>query len=553
MNSAERIEPALEALSTMSTGVIRKGEGISSETLSELECELGLPLPPSYACFLQSLGFFESRELALQGLTGVPGDRLSLVQAVRELRLQSVLARRIDVSRLVPVERLGDTAFVCLDGRGVAVRGEYPVIVFSPVTGKQDVLFESFADYLLARTGTPDPAVEESRRGAASRQSGDDWRRFCDAVDGFARRHHYDHAIEGGSLPKPREWRPYRMAVQDVLLGAVVVRHNAAANNLQVDCCLIDDLDEYEPHEAARFVVTFLLCEAYRGGGTMEIEFTRDFGRKRGLIPGQIHALARARNVGLQHFGEGRIAPQEAKALFEAVTDLPESTRARLRELASIGDLSVEQACYAVHHGDWTASELAWLVAAAANPGSILSGAVEAEESLLYSRDRNDCCTALLGGRLDRLLATRSVNGMAREDDPVPLAIDIVGDVAAKLYRCDEPIALAWTRASGSLTVPSGMPILVGVRAWSAAWLRRALADALRSAAALGVESAGHESVRAVLVPWDFCSLPEKEQDALSALAQELGVHLLVSPEPLSRLQEDARTRLRSGRIIRKC
>jgi SMI1-KNR4 cell-wall len=548
---AEQIAPALDALTAMSA--IRKGEGVSSETVSELERELGLALPSSYASFLQTLGFFEGHEFAVQGITGVPRDRLSLVQAVRELRLQSALVRQGDVSRLVPVERLGDAAFVCLDGRSVGIDGEYPVIVFSPVTGQQDVLFETFADYLLARTGTPDPAAEESRRRSASRQSSDDWRRFCDAVDGFAQRHHYDHVIEGGSLPKPGEWRPYRMAVQDVLLGAVVIRHNAAANNLQVDCCLIDDLYEYEANEAARFVVTFLLCEAYRSGGTMEIEFTRNFGRTRGLIPGQIHALARARNVGLQHFGEGRITSTEARALFEAVTDLSESTHARLRELAAMGDLSVEQACYAVHHGDWTPSELAWLLVAAANPGSILSGAVEAEESLLYSRDCNDCCGALLGGRLDRLLATRSVDGMTREDDPVPLTVELAGSALAKLYRCDEPIALAWSRASVNEVVAPGVPILVGVRAWSSAWMRRALADALRSVAALHVESVGPEPVRAVLVPWDFCSLPQTEQDALTSMAQELGVHLLVCPEPLSRLREDATTRLRAGRIVRKC
>ena len=343
------------------------------------------------------------------------------------------------------------------------------------------------------------------------------------------------------------------MAVQDVLLGAVVIRHNPAANNLQVDCCLIDDLEEYEQHEAARFVVTFLLCEAYRSGGTMELEFTRDFGRAHAPIPGQIHALARARGVTLAHFGESRITSTEARVLFASVTELPESTLVCLSEMDTAGELSVEQACFAVHHGDWSTAELAWLIGTAVRPGAVLSGANQAEHRLLFARDNDDCCTAILGGRLDRVLSTRPGESLPLEDDPVPLAIDLAADVFAKIYISDDPLELQWAWGPEPVTIPPGTPLLVAVRAWSGARLRRDLARDMEQFANWSDTQHQSDSVRAVLVPSDFESLGESQRGALGAAACGFGAHLLICPEPLNRLQEDALRRFKSGRITRKC
>ena len=546
MNGVTRIQPALATMADDARA--HHGAGISDQTVAALARELCAPLPPSYTDFLRAFGFYEGGGLAILGVTGQRGHDLSLIRATRDLRLQAALAGLYDVKSLVPVERIGETSFVCLDTATPGIGDECPVIRFTPALREKAAVSESFADYLLQRTGAQDASEMASSR----RRKADDWGRFEAAVKAFDETHHWDHEDEGGRLPAPKEWRPYRMAVQDVLLGAVVIRHNTAKNNLQVDCCIIDNLEEYADHEATRFVTLFLLCEAYQCGGTMEIEFTREQGRKQHMVPGAIHALAQELDVQLASWGSGRISAAEARALFVALTPFPQAARESLALLTDEASLSRPQACFAVHHGDWTVDEMAWLLIAAVSPGSILSGATRPEDGVLFARDLHDCCDALLGGQLDDLLMTRPSDSPTLEDDPMPLDIDIEEHIPAKSYVCGERLSVSWAQTSDGLRLEAGATLLVAVHAWSSARLRRSLGSALETVASRVPEEDRAYCVTCVLVPWDFHSLTDSEQEQQIQRAESLGIHVLISPEPLSRLEERAIALLDRAGVMRK-
>ncbi len=94
-------------------------------------------------------------------------------------------------------------------------------------------------------------------------------------VHAYQERYEYDHG-KGGTVPRNHDWRPYRYCIQDVLFGAVVVRHHRDGHHLVVDVLLPAAIEGYEPDAGAHALILFVLAEAYKCGGTMEIEFTEN-------------------------------------------------------------------------------------------------------------------------------------------------------------------------------------------------------------------------------------------------------------------------------------
>lgn len=383
------------------------------------------------------------------------------------------------------------------------------------------------------------------------------WERLTWHVVESPYRLEYDHAT-GGKLPRNHMWRPYRFCVQDVLFGATVVRHAREHNCLEVDVFLTAEVPQYEPNSGARWLATFLLSEAFKCGGSMEVRFTEYVEQQR--IPTALCRLAEKSGVPFSRnsIDRGRISPQEARELYVQLTDFSSQMRQRMDELVTQGRVSVERLCYSVHHGVWTLPELESIVLGAPFPDMVLTGEIQSEQRHLYSHAVFHARSALLGGFLDRALAHREHADEAGgafdlEDDERNIDIEFTSDIYAKRYRCaDESMVVPWLHPPSSVKVPPGESISILIRARDAVGLKRHLIEDIELAAAQPEDTAGWRGY--VLVPFDFNDpvLSDSERHSLLSQAKSKGVRVMVAPESTSTLDAEVRKRFMSSRIMRQ-
>ena len=373
-------------------------------------------------------------------------------------------------------------------------------------------------------------------------------------VDRSPRKLDYDHTA-GGKLPRNPEWRPYRFCIQDVLFGATVVRHNRDGNHLQVDVFLPVDIPEYEPDVGAQALTVFLLSEAYKCGGTMEIEFSQNV--EVGHVPASIRRIAARHGVELSC--KNRLLPSESRQFYAALTDFSPEMRAVLDELQEARRLSIERACYAIHHGVWSKPEAEAIILSSHYPDSVLGGDTLPEQRHLYRQDLQDACAAILGGDLDRRLAMKEYQDASGvtydlEDDVRNLSITFDPKTYAKTYVCPEDMPIPWLagKGEGARTVPAYTAMHVLVRARDAAGLKMHMPTDLHLARRVQQEGAsqGDEASVFILVPSDFNELGLRREELINA-ARAHGIGILVCPESMLTLTEDAARRLASSRVIR--
>lgn len=375
------------------------------------------------------------------------------------------------------------------------------------------------------------------------------WKRFIHHVKSFDASHEYSH-VDGGRLPKPHEWRPLRLCVQDVLIVAAVFRHNRENNNLEVDVFVTSELSEYEDLESVRTGVNLLLSEAYQSGGTMEIKFTHNV--ESGTVPQAIQEIATQHNISLSRATEGIITPEESKELYLNLADFSPQLISRIKELAENDTISPEQASYAFHNGRWTQADLDTILRGSDCARSILTGAAEPEDRLAFRRDLSHGTVAVLGGRLDRQLSLRGSEGIVNDDDPISLNIDFVPDIYAKLYSSEEPLALPWAATEIALIKP-GQYGLIAVRARNCAEIVACGAQDIKSVSSYRPSSDMPVAQRAILFSADFDALQRKDRESLIEMARDQDVALLVCQESLLQLEADTIKRLVGGKIARKC
>ena len=372
------------------------------------------------------------------------------------------------------------------------------------------------------------------------------------------REYQYDHT-EGGTLPRNHQWRPYRFCVQDAVLGLTVVRHSRRLNCLLVDVFLAADIPEYEPGSGAIALAAFLLSEAYRCGGTMEVRFTEYVEDQR--VPAALRDLAQELDVRLEHTDDGLLTPMEARRLYMALTGFSPPLRAHIEALEQAGWLSSAQACYAVHHGVWTTSELEAILLSSRRPGSLLSGDVLPEQRHLYLHDLLQGRAALLGGYLDRKLAQREHEVepdrvVELEDDERPVAIEFDADAYIKTYHCDqESMPVPWIADPEvpEITLDPGQPLTVLIRARDDADMRAHLGQDLEAAVELSKKrwAEANAGPVCILLPRDFQKLPDDQRAFFLRQAREKQVIVLECPEFVWVLDSEVERRLRNVRIMR--
>ena len=367
----------------------------------------------------------------------------------------------------------------------------------------------------------------------------------------------YDHAT-GGKLPRNHIWRPYRFCVQDVLFGATVVRHAREHNCLEVDVFLTVEVPQYEPDSGARWLALFLLSEAYKCGGSMEIRFTQHVEGKR--IPFSLCQLAESIDSPFQQesIDQGCIPPQEARDLFANLTGFSPGLRERIDELDAQRRLSIERVCYSIHHGVWTLDEIESIVLSSPYPDMVLSGEIQPEQRHLYSHVLFEARSGLLGGFLDRKMALREhadESGAAfdLEDDERNIIIEFEAAIHGKWYSCpDESMPVPWLLGGKEHSVNPNDNIVVLIRARDATGIKRRLTSDIDLVGERAVQSIGEQYF--VLVPFDFNDphISDDERQALINRAQSKQVGIMVCPESISTMDAEVRKRLMSSRIMRE-
>jgi len=356
-----------------------------------------------------------------------------------------------------------------------------------------------------------------------------------------------------GKLPRNYVWRPYRFCSQDAVLGLTVVKHSVDNNCLEVDVCLTSDILEFEEGVGAKITTSFLLSEAYKCGGSLEIRFSENV--EGGRVPAAICELAEKYGISFQNIKEGRIIPSEAKLLYLAISEFSESLQSRILELYQEGRLSIERPCYTLYHGLWSRSQVEQIILGSTQPESILGGDSQPEQRHLYVNDLKHASSAVMGGVLDRKLAKRERNtgseALDLEDDVRPLDIRFSPDYYAKIYSCPEEMPMPWINGQAIENIESNTDVTVLLRVYSAEELPILLGRDILLASKLNKGTNNKSSVY-ILVPRDFEELQKKVQDKLFGDANKYKVGILICPETVMSLETDGARRLSSSRIMRE-
>lgn len=404
----------------------------------------------------------------------------------------------------------------------------------------------------------------------------------------------------GDKMPRANAWRPYRFAVQDVIFAATVIRHAKESNCIEVDVFLTaepfydpekfpdvtaDRLFPYEPLSAAKALTLMLLSEAFRCGTDMMLKFTKEV--EGGPIPMAVLQLALRHKIFIPDIESGILRPPEARRLYAALTGFQEKLDYPMQKLQNQGLLSIERACYLVHHGVWSAPELEGLILGCPYPDLVLDGEVQPESRHLYHHAQIHTRTALLGGVLDRALLARDhpyneapAEGMKRpkgradssdvrtdsqkpgkdvEDDERDVLIEFEEGLSARLYRLGP-------REVDNLPLPDWCPFADrgGHSDWKDGVSRQGKLIALlrpRDQAGMvqylesDIEAArdcvkGEHDCVAVVVPLDFNDLPADHQTDFLKQAHGAKVVLLVCPETARTLDGYAREKLNRSRVL---
>lgn len=358
-----------------------------------------------------------------------------------------------------------------------------------------------------------------------------------------------------GKLPKEQDWKPIRFAVRDVLLGAVVLRHDEKNNIVLVDVCVSEDPYEIEDYSGTRVVTIFILSEAYKYGSSMGIRFTTNFGKQPSVVPGQIFDLAYNCGVELKKASEGVITPKEARHLYLALTEFSPQARERVMELSLADKVSPERVCYMVHHLTYTKEEMETILLGSEFPEHILLGKVTPEEYFLYQDVVLRTRDVVLGGMLDRTLKLKEVVGedggvVDLEENDRRISIGFDSRFFAKVYKTEEETPIPWT-ANRNLVIQAGEHLVVMVRARDWADFEYYFAQDLAALQTMKEAYTDKFNHFFLLVPRNVLELEESVLKNHRTQLAEIGVTLMVCPESVALLDRDVMGRLRECETMR--
>lgn len=356
-----------------------------------------------------------------------------------------------------------------------------------------------------------------------------------------------------GKLPKNHDWRPYRWCSRDIVFSLLVVKDNRRGNFLEVDVCLISQPPQYVENSGARVALGFLLSEAYKCGGTMEIVFTPNV--EGGRVPAYICDLAIEMGIKLKHVFEGHITPFEARQLYLDLAGFSKPSQEKIMKLAVADLITPERVCFLVMGGVWSLAEAESMILGSSHPERILLSISEPDNRHLYLADLMVSSTVILGGVLDRKLLKTDLyeNGqiVESEDEESPLSIGFDPVCFAKIYHSEADMIVPWLDENKVLA--SGQRMIVMVRARNDNEIQRYFSYDLASLKKL-IEKYRKDAQTMVfyLLPRDFEDVSLSAQTQIIAQLKEEGIYLMMSPDNMASLNKEAIRRLETGRRTRQ-
>ncbi len=404
-------------------------------------------------------------------------------------------------------------------------------------------------------------------RGLTKPQIESALKRYQQVVDGR------DHERKpGAKLPRSTDTRPYRFCVQDVVLAIWTMEYRKDEADIGVDVFLTSEVYEedtrqggyYDELAGATAATLTILSEAYRVGIPLRVQFGGTV--EDGCVPLDIVRLAARHAVRLSHTQQGRIEADEGRALYLALTGFPPRLRPAIDRLARQGLMSPERAAFIVHHGVWSLPEVEGIILGSPYPDLVLSGDVTPEQRHLYQHVLTHSRLALMGGLLDRSLASRDdaeaqfqpgnkKSGLDVEDDERDLDIRTFPLFHGREY-VQRPVAVGSN--SDAMPLPDwecerkrlqpGERLSVLLRPRVAASMIGELSGDIEQAVVRSTTEL-KPTVVAVAVPFDFHDLEPAKQEAFRQEAAKCGVVLMVCPETTRSLDQMALKKMIASRI----
>ena len=354
-------------------------------------------------------------------------------------------------------------------------------------------------------------------------------------------------------LPKNHDWRPYRWCSRDIVFALLVVQQNRKGNYLDIDVCLISQPPQYIENSGARVALGFLLSEAYKCGGTMELVFSKNV--EDGRVPAYICDLALEMGVKLKHVFEGHITPFESRQLYLGLAGFSEIAQDKIMKMSVDKTISSERICFLVMGGVWSLPEAESIILGSRHPERVLQSTSEPDERHLYLNDLVVASNSVLGGVLDRkLLRTELVEGgqiVESEDEESPITIGFDAVFFAKVYSSETDLIVPWLDKNKVLS--SEQKMVVMVRARSDSEIQRHFPKDLASLKSLVSKyQKDSKTIIFYLLPRDFEDVPLTAQSQILGQLKKEGVFLMISPDNMASLTKEAIRRLETGRRTRQ-
>jgi hypothetical protein len=301
---------------------------------------------------------------------------------------------------LAPLTYIDDASFACVVLKDNEVFGWQHGQIIRWHLGAIDTRFQGA---LL------DADLDSYIRSLAS-EHGPAWQKGYEGITQLAARYRSEF-VERDIIPKAHDLRPFQLACQNVIIGLAALQQDVRIDGLSVRYWQTCDVPHVATHEGNRALSALMLCDAFQAGGTMEVSFSSHPERQ---VPASLRRFGRSLglDLGSELPGGASISPTEARALFWAVTPMPDDLRRRAQSIIDAGLCSTERLCYSLMAPVWKAASLDFLLATSSGDHaiSILEGGTEVLDRPARTAEmelmRAALLTEMLVSRLDSADAT---------------------------------------------------------------------------------------------------------------------------------------------------
>lgn len=249
---------------------------------------------------------------------------------------------------------------------------------------------------------------------------------------------------------RSEDWKPERLAVEDILIGVMAYRFNRRENSIDVAGLATRDHTNFPRGSATKSLLTGLLCEwASKTAETIRFfhnvpENLKNTKLWTQYLPYEVALLGWILGVDLDK-RDVCLKPKQIERLFTEITELPSATRERLIRKKT-GSARV---CLNIHRQIWSSLEVSLLEEWCPNAELIFSGEVDVGEQVRFLTLLLHARKAVLAGYAQRILQAQAEEG--EHEDPEYEMINDNANFAYGFY-IQPKFATEWViRESGGL------------------------------------------------------------------------------------------------------